>query len=153
MGKEIAPRVLQLVKAVEKRNIAGFNTALNYATGVLKTGPEVQLGTGEGGSGVGITQKLGTAAATAASATTTTKAAAARDVFLRDEIAVPNMKTTVTTAFVRGGPAPAVVGRTPSLPFSLMGERTNEEQHEVKTPLQLRRRRSENPAQLSMEST
>ena len=61
MGKEIAPRVVKLVPnpASEKRDIAGFNAALNYATGALKTSPEVQLGTGEGGSGVGITQKPG----------------------------------------------------------------------------------------------
>ncbi|KAH8751475.1 hypothetical protein F5882DRAFT_420439 [Hyaloscypha sp. PMI_1271] len=44
---------------VEKRDLTGFNAALNFATGALKSGPEVQLGTGEGGSGVGITQKAG----------------------------------------------------------------------------------------------
>jgi len=38
----------------EKRDLAGFNAALAFATGALATGPEVQLGTGEGGSGVGI---------------------------------------------------------------------------------------------------
>lgn len=106
MGKEIAPRVVQLVKdATEKRDIAGFNAALNYATGALKTSPEVQLGTGEGGSGVGITQKPGTAAA--------------RDVLPRDELPAPKMKTTVTTMFVRGGPAPAVVGKTLLVRFLL----------------------------------
>jgi hypothetical protein len=42
-----------------KRDIAGFNAALAYASSALKTSPEVQLGTGEGGSGVGITQKAG----------------------------------------------------------------------------------------------
>jgi hypothetical protein len=133
MGKEIAPRIVNLVPnpTAEKRDIAGFNAALNYATGALKTSPEVQLGTGEGGSGVGITQKPGTAAA-AAPATSAKPAAAAREVLerdassvtgelvardqalakeavARDEIA-PKMKTTVTTMFVRGGPAPAAVG-------------------------------------------
>jgi hypothetical protein len=44
---------------VEKRDLAGFNAALNYATGALKTSPGVELGTGEGGSGVGITVKPG----------------------------------------------------------------------------------------------
>ncbi|KAN0106542.1 hypothetical protein V8E51_009418 [Hyaloscypha variabilis] len=135
MGKEIAPRVVKLVPnpASVKRDIAGFNAALNYATGALKTSPEVQLGTGEGGSGVGITQKPGTAAAAApATATKATvkahqvlerdadkitselvardqaiaKEAAARAV-ARDDTAAPKMKTTVTTMFVRGGPAPA----------------------------------------------
>lgn len=47
---------------MEKRDLAGFNAALDFATGALKNGPEVQLGTGEGGSGVGITQKAGGAA-------------------------------------------------------------------------------------------
>ena len=44
-------------KQVEKRQNAGFAAALAFATGALKTSPEVQLGTGEGGSGVGIIQK------------------------------------------------------------------------------------------------
>jgi hypothetical protein len=133
MGKEIAPRILNLVPnpTAEKRDIAGFNAALNYATGALKTSPEVQLGTGEGGSGVGITQKPGTAAA-AAPATSAKPAAAAREVLERDASSItrelvardqalakeavardeisPKMKATVTTMFVRGGPAPAAVG-------------------------------------------
>lgn len=45
---------------VQERDLAGFNAALAFATGALKTGPEVQLGTGEGGSGVGIIVKPGT---------------------------------------------------------------------------------------------
>lgn len=45
--------------AVEKRDIAGFNAALAYSTAALKTSPEVQLGTGAEGSGVGILQKAG----------------------------------------------------------------------------------------------
>jgi hypothetical protein len=48
---------------VEKRDLAGFNAALNFATGALKTSPGVELGTGEGGSGVGITVKPGGAIA------------------------------------------------------------------------------------------
>jgi hypothetical protein len=122
MGKEIAPRIVQLVKdastsTLEKRDIAGFNAALNYATGALKTSPEVQLGTGEGGSGVGITQKAG-GAAPATSAVPAKPAAAAREVLeKREESVGPKMKTTVTTMFVRGGSAPAVVGTLP-LPIS-----------------------------------
>jgi hypothetical protein len=130
MGKEIAPRIVNLVPSAEKekRDITGFNAALNYATGALKTSPEIQLGTGEGGSGVGITQKPGSAAA---SATSAEPAAAAREVLQRDassvtgelvtrdqalakeaiekrdESAAPKMKTTVTTMFVRGGAVPA----------------------------------------------
>jgi hypothetical protein len=52
---------------VEKRDLAGFNAALSYASGALKTSPEVQLGTGAEGSGVGII--------VAPKANTTTKAA------------------------------------------------------------------------------
>jgi hypothetical protein len=44
-------------EAVGKRDIPGFNPALKYASGALKSGSEVQLGTGEGGSGVGIIRR------------------------------------------------------------------------------------------------
>ena len=100
MGKEIAPRVVQLHQAAAKRDLQGFNAALNYATGALKTGPEVQLGTGEGGSGVGIIQKAGGTPSAA------TPQAARRNVAERDLFS-PKMKTTVTTMFVRGGSLPA----------------------------------------------
>jgi hypothetical protein len=50
--------------SVSKRDVAGFNAALAYATAAMKTQPEVQLGTGEGGSGVGITVKPAGAATT-----------------------------------------------------------------------------------------
>lgn len=53
---------------VEKRDLAGFTAALNFATGALKTSPGVELGTGEGGSGVGIIVKPGTQSAVAAKA-------------------------------------------------------------------------------------
>tara|TARA_R110002060_G_scaffold54946_1_gene65493 strand:- start:90 stop:605 length:516 start_codon:yes stop_codon:yes gene_type:complete len=52
------------VEKVEKRDLAGFNTALAFATGALRNGPKVELGTGEGGSGGGII--VGPAAGTAA---------------------------------------------------------------------------------------
>lgn len=47
----------------EKRDLASFNAALTYASGALKTSPGVELGTGEGGSGVGIIVKPGGAVA------------------------------------------------------------------------------------------
>jgi hypothetical protein len=47
---------------VDKRDLTGFNAALNFAAGALTTSPEVQLGTGEGGSGVGITVSPGASA-------------------------------------------------------------------------------------------
>ncbi|KAG9232536.1 hypothetical protein BJ875DRAFT_466463 [Amylocarpus encephaloides] len=50
---------------VAKRDLAGFNAALSFATEALKNTPEIQLGTGEGGSGIGIIQKAGVASGTA----------------------------------------------------------------------------------------
>lgn len=100
MGKEIAPRVVQLHQAASKRDLQGFNAALNYATGALKTGPEVQLGTGAEGSGVGILQKAG------GTPSATTPRPARRNMEERDLFS-PKMKTTVTTMFVRGGSLPA----------------------------------------------
>lgn len=55
-------------ESLVKRQTANFMSALAYASAALKTGPEVQLGTGEGGSGVGITQKAGGATSTTAAA-------------------------------------------------------------------------------------
>ncbi|KAK6954705.1 hypothetical protein Daesc_004673 [Daldinia eschscholtzii] len=52
MGKEIAPRDSESPKA--KRDLAGFDRALTYAEAALTKGPLIQLGTGEGGAGVGI---------------------------------------------------------------------------------------------------
>lgn len=37
-----------------KRQASGFDRALTFAEAALTKGPKVQLGTGEGGSGVGI---------------------------------------------------------------------------------------------------
>ena len=98
MGKEIAPRVIPLVHvpSEKKRDITGFNAALNYASAALKTSPEVQLGTGEGGSGVGITQKAG-------GVTSPAKAAAAKRQV--SEEAPLKTRTVVTKMYVRGGPS------------------------------------------------
>ena len=56
MGKEIAPRDPTITEAPQpaKRDLAGFDRALQYAEAALTKGPVIQLGTGEGGSGVGI---------------------------------------------------------------------------------------------------
>jgi hypothetical protein len=51
---------------VEKRDLAGFNAAFDFATGALKTSSRVQLGTGAEGSGVGIIVECGVDAADAA---------------------------------------------------------------------------------------
>jgi len=54
-------------KRIEKRDLAGFLAALKFADGALNRGPSIDLGTGEGGSGVGITiRPPGTAAPAAA---------------------------------------------------------------------------------------
>lgn len=59
----IEPRTDIADTVVEKRDLASFNAALEFATGALKTSPGVELGTGEGGSGVGITVRPGGAIA------------------------------------------------------------------------------------------
>ncbi|KAI0201260.1 hypothetical protein F4808DRAFT_469896 [Astrocystis sublimbata] len=53
MGKEISPRE-EAGDSTPKRDIQGFDRALNYAEAALTKGPLVELGTGEDGSGVGI---------------------------------------------------------------------------------------------------
>ena len=63
IGRSIEPRKDIADAGVEKRDLAGFNAALNFATGALTTSPGVELGTGEGGSGVGIIVKPGGAIA------------------------------------------------------------------------------------------
>lgn len=104
MGKEIAPRIVKLerneVEEVAKRDIQTLNAALNYAAGAIKTGPEVQLGTEA--AGVGILVKAGSTANGGAAA-----AGAGKIVMGKRENAPTDskMKTTVTTMFIRGGPA------------------------------------------------
>ncbi|TGO37273.1 hypothetical protein BHYA_0101g00220 [Botrytis hyacinthi] len=110
MGKEIAPRVVKLersdVDRAAKRDIQTLTAALNYAAGAIKTSPEVQLGTEE--SGVGILVKAGGTGNTAAAAGAAKTKMGKRE----DGVADPKMKTTVTTMFIRGGPA---VGQTNSI--------------------------------------
>ncbi|TGO53287.1 hypothetical protein BCON_0126g00120 [Botryotinia convoluta] len=111
MGKEIAPRVVKLersdVDRAAKRDIQTLTAALNYAAGAIKTSPEVQLGTEE--SGVGILVKAGGTGNTAAAAGTAAKTKMGKR---EDGVADPKIKTTVTTMFIRGGPA---VGQTNSI--------------------------------------
>jgi hypothetical protein len=98
LGKEIAPRIVKMEKT-GKRDLAGFNAALKFASDALKSSPGVELGTGEGGSGVGIKQAPGSTLPAAAPAAA---AAAKRD----ETLLKPKIKTTVTTMLVRGGPVP-----------------------------------------------
>ncbi|GAP89139.1 hypothetical protein SAMD00023353_0902060 [Rosellinia necatrix] len=53
MGKAIEPREEQ-GQPKAKRDLAGFDRALTFAEAALTKGPLIQLGTGEGGAGVGI---------------------------------------------------------------------------------------------------
>ncbi|KAG9239070.1 hypothetical protein BJ875DRAFT_491906 [Amylocarpus encephaloides] len=109
MGKEIAPRVIRMEadKELLRRDLSGFNAALKYAAEAIKTTPEINLGTEA--SGVGILQRpgisasqAGGAAAEAGEAAAVVRQPAARRVKRGGE---PRLKTTVTTMFVRGGPA------------------------------------------------
>ena len=52
LGKQVAPSVR--LNNMAKRDIAGFDRALRYAEAALTKGPDIQLGTGAEGSGVGI---------------------------------------------------------------------------------------------------
>lgn len=90
MGKEIAPRD----EAPQKRDLASFDRALKYAEAALTKGPVIQMGTGEGGAGVGlIVDNRPNAAAPGAAAKEK------RD----DESALPRRRTKVTTMYVRRG--------------------------------------------------
>lgn len=97
MGKEIAPREdSESPKA--KRDLAGFDRALTFAEAALTKGPLIQLGTGEGGSGVGITVDnnggtVGEAAAEGAAA------AEKRD----ESSSQPRRRTKVTRMYVKRG--------------------------------------------------
>ncbi|KAI1406020.1 hypothetical protein F4819DRAFT_508367 [Hypoxylon fuscum] len=102
MGKEIAPREdSESPKA--KRDLAGFDRALTFAEAALTKGPLIQLGTGEGGSGVGITVDnnggtVGEAAAEGAAA------AEKRD----ESSSQPRRRTKVTRMYVKRG-VPAAI--------------------------------------------
>jgi hypothetical protein len=99
MGKEIAPRVGESPKA--KRDLQGFDRALQYAENALTKGPVIQLGTGEGGAGVGIiVDNRPTTAAAAGAATGGATKAAKRE---EPSTSQPRRRTKVTTMYVRRG--------------------------------------------------
>ncbi|TVY85057.1 hypothetical protein LSUE1_G000696 [Lachnellula suecica] len=111
MGKEIAPRVVPMkLNENVKRDITGFNAALKYAAGALTTGPKIELGTEN--AGIGILQSAGSAAPAAAAPAAAAPAAQQPAAAKRDEPIQPKLRTTVTTMFVRGGPAPAAEERS-----------------------------------------
>ena len=86
MGKAIAPREGE---DTEKRDLAGFDRALQYAEVGLTKGPKIDLGTGAEGTGVGIIVDNNPVAK-----------AEKREV---DETAAPKRRARVTTMYVRRG--------------------------------------------------
>lgn len=93
MGKAVLPRDNEESSNVNKRDLASFDRALKFAEAALVKGPKVQLGTGEGGSGVGIIVDNNP---TAAARPGTGGAAAKRDL-------PSSNKVKVTTMYVRSG--------------------------------------------------
>ncbi|KAI0541029.1 hypothetical protein GGR58DRAFT_74844 [Xylaria digitata] len=100
MGKEIAPREgSDQPKA--KRDLQGFDRALTYAEAALTKGPIIQLGTGEGGAGVGIIVDNRPGATAGGEATAK-----------RDETSLPRRRTKVTRMYLKRG-IPAAVQNSP----------------------------------------
>ncbi|KAI0977388.1 hypothetical protein F4678DRAFT_12954 [Xylaria arbuscula] len=101
MGKEIAPRKGS-GQPKAKRDLQGFDRALTYAEAALTKGPIIQLGTGEGGAGVGIIVD------NRPTATAGTGEAAAK----RDVTPQPRRRTKVTRMYVQRG-IPAAIQNSP----------------------------------------
>lgn len=110
MGKEIAPREEGETPSLAKRQ-TGFDRALQYAEAALVKGPKVQLGTGEGGAGVGIivdnnpqaAARPGTGATEGAAVAAPAQAAVAG---LKRRDLAASQKVKVTTMYVRSGVPP-----------------------------------------------
>ncbi|KAI0408222.1 hypothetical protein F4802DRAFT_594659 [Xylaria palmicola] len=100
MGKEIAPRE-EPEQAKTKRDLAGFDRALTYAEAALTKGPIIQLGTGEGGAGVGIIVDNRPSAAVGGEGNAK-----------RDEASQPRRRTKVTRMYVKRG-IPAAIQNSP----------------------------------------
>lgn len=121
MGKEIAPREEGETSNLAKRQ-SGFDRALQYAEAALVKGPKVQLGTGEGGAGVGIivdnnpqaAARPGTGATEGAAVAAAPAAAApaqAAVAGLKGRDLAPSQKVKVTTMYVRSGVPPCEFSR------------------------------------------
>ncbi|EMR63648.1 hypothetical protein MGN70_002122 [Eutypa lata] len=98
--KEIEPRDPMITEGPKvKRDLAGFDRALLYAEAALTKGPVIQLGTGEGGSGVGIiVDNTGGQIGEGAEAVEEVGAAEKRDVESQ-----PARRAKVTTMYIRRG--------------------------------------------------
>ncbi|KAI1351740.1 hypothetical protein F5Y01DRAFT_108103 [Xylaria sp. FL0043] len=101
MGKEIAPRE-GMEQAKAKRDLQGFDRALTFAEAALTKGPIIQLGTGEGGAGVGIIVDNRPDAA-----------APGENAAKRDESSQPRRRTKVTRMYLKRG-IPAVIQSSPN---------------------------------------
>lgn len=115
MGKSIAPRAEpeeadeedeEESADITKRDLAGFDRALRFAEVALTKGPKIQMGTGEGGAGVGmIIDNNPTAAARpgkgeAEGGAREGKGKARK---ARRDVVGSNQKVKVTTMFIRSG--------------------------------------------------
>jgi hypothetical protein len=101
MGKQIAPREKEEPPKA-KRDLQGFDRALTFAEAALTKGPIIQLGTGEGGAGVGIIVD--------------NRPNAAVPVEKRDEVTQPRRRAKVTRMYVkRGIPSGMLLGSTLSI--------------------------------------
>ena len=117
MGKEIAPREEGEASNLAKRQ-TGFDRALQYAEAALVKGPKVQLGTGEGGAGVGIivdnnpqaAARPGTGATEGAAVAAPAAPAAPAEGRKRRDLAA-SQKVKVTTMYVRSGVPPCEFAR------------------------------------------
>lgn len=120
MGKEIAPREEGETSNLAKRQ-TGFDRALQYAEAALVKGPKVQLGTGEGGAGVGIIVDNNPQAAARPGTGNTEGAAVAAPAAAPAQAAVAGLKkrrdlglsqkVKVTTMYVRSGVPPCEFAR------------------------------------------
>lgn len=120
MGKEIAPREEGETSNLAKRQ-TGFDRALQYAEAALVKGPKVQLGTGEGGAGVGIIVDNNPQAAARPGTGNTEGAAVAAPAAPAEGAAVAalkkrrdlglSQKVKVTTMYVRSGVPPCEFAR------------------------------------------
>ncbi|KAJ8130306.1 hypothetical protein O1611_g3324 [Lasiodiplodia mahajangana] len=99
LGKEIAPREGE-EQPKAKRDLQGFDRALTFAEAALTKGPIIQLGTGEGGAGVGIIVD------------NRPTAAAAEGAAKRDETSQPRRRAKVTRMYVKRG-IPAAIQSSP----------------------------------------
>ncbi|KAI1125383.1 hypothetical protein F5Y10DRAFT_279564 [Nemania abortiva] len=99
LGKEIAPREGE-EQSKTKRDLQGFDRALTFAEAALTKGPIIQLGTGEGGAGVGIIVD------------NRPNAAVAEGAAKRDVTSQPRRRAKVTRMYVKRG-IPAAIQSSP----------------------------------------